>query len=134
MSLEASIAELTAAVRALTDVLLNPVQPQVISTPVEPIYSMTPAELSAEVKRQEEEIVAGQVPLTKAEIVGTEDLDSRNDEPLTYDDVKKATIALSAKSKAAAVTLLADYGVKKATELPQEQWARYVAQAKQLAA
>lgn len=134
MSLEASIAELTAAVRALTDVLLNPVQPQVISTPVEPIYSMTPAEISAEVARQEAIINAvheASGPLEPEALA--QEVPAEPVTP-TYDDVKKATIALSAKSKAEAVKLLGDYGVKKATELPQDSWAAYIAEAEILAA
>lgn len=128
MSLEASIAELTAAVRALTDVLLNPVQPQVISTPVE----------VAHVEEVKEEIAAidaaiAEEPDAFEEQQAPAELDAEN-ESFTYEDVKKATIALSAKSKAEAVKLLADYGVKKATELPLEAWNRYVAEAKARAA
>lgn len=122
MSLEASIAELTAAVRALTDVLFNPVQPQVISTPVEIEKAEKLSEL-IEKAIQDEYSQLNALQEVPAEPV-----------TLTYDDVKRATIALSAKSKVDAVELLADYGVKKATELPPEAWDRYVAEAKARAA
>lgn len=122
MSLEASIAELTLAVRALTDVLLNPVQ--VISTPVE----------VANVEEVKEEIAAIDAAIAEEPDAFEEQQVPAEPVTLNYDDVKKATIALSAKSKAEAVKLLGDYGVKKATELPQDSWAAYVAEAQILAA
>jgi hypothetical protein len=46
--------------------------------------------------------------------------------PVTYDDVKKVTIAVSKISKDKAVAGLAEFGVASAKQLIEAQWAAYV--------
>lgn len=45
---------------------------------------------------------------------------------VTYEDVKRATIEVSKKSKDKAVAALARFGVTTAKALPQDQWFHYV--------
>jgi hypothetical protein len=54
--------------------------------------------------------------------------------PVTYDDVKKATNALSAaKGRDVTIATLAMFNVQKATQLLEAQWAEYVAYATKVA-
>ncbi len=47
--------------------------------------------------------------------------------PVTYDDVKKATNALSAAlGREVTIGALSRFGVKRATEMDEGQWAEYI--------
>jgi hypothetical protein len=119
MSLEAKIAELTSAVQALTHVLLNPVDKEV----AEAAQVFDPAnqvEIVEVIDAHAEEIRAAvdEDAATEAAQPAVE---------VTYDDVKKATNNLSAaKGKEVTIGVLARFGVKRATELTQEQWSPYI--------
>jgi hypothetical protein len=56
----------------------------------------------------------------------TSEPSSSESPPVTYDDVKRATNAVSKISRDKAVTGLARFGVMSATKLPERSWAEYI--------
>lgn len=139
--LEESIAELTKAVLALT-YALN----QAYAAPV-PVASHAPKSFTAEIEKEIGKTIDA---MAKAASEGIEEREAvkkvegvPNEKPKTttatsqpsesesaavsYDDVKKATNALSAaKGRDATIAVLSRFGVKKATELDAAQWADYI--------
>jgi hypothetical protein len=101
--LENHIQELTLAVKALTARLENVSTPSVAKT----VDVSTPKEPIVQEKKEE----------------------PASESSATYEDVKRVTIKLSSIEKAAAVELLAAFGCQRATQLKEEQWGAYIAQA-----
>jgi len=74
--------------------------------------------------------VVAEQPTTQEEktITATSQPSESESAPVTYDDVKKATNALSAaKGRDVTIDALSRFGVKRATELDEGQWADYIA-------
>ena len=75
-------------------------------------------------------------PATKKEVpnaetksspaTSTSEPSSLESPPVTYDDVKRATNAVSKISRDKAVAGLARFGVTSATKLPEQRWAEYI--------
>jgi hypothetical protein len=135
--LETRIEELTAAVRELIEVFTivkseAAKAPEVVKEPKE--TKKPSRNTGAEVKESsppsvaatETEVPNEQQP-TITDISPTSESESA---PVTYDDVKKATNALSAaKGRDVTIDALSRFGVKRATELDEGQWADYIAYA-----
>jgi hypothetical protein len=120
--LEQRIEELTAAVKALTEVFTlvkaeaesKPQQARVITKGI--LAGATIVEELPNAKSEE----TPQSTSPASEPTETESA------PVTYDDVKKVTIAVSKISKDKAVAGLAEFGVASAKQLVEAQWAAYV--------
>ena len=119
--LEVRIEELTKAVRDLTEVLKN----------------RPPAPSPLVIKDATQMCSAGASPvltvnglpnaLPKSEPTpGTSQASSTESDPVTYEDVKRITIAVGAKDKPKAVAALARFGVTSAKGLKEDQWGEYV--------
>lgn len=120
--LETRIEELTAAVRALTEVLKNH---PAASSPI----------VTREVVTLKEEAPNAKIGETKSQpTTSTSPTSSSESAPVTYDDVKRATNAVSKISRDKAVAGLACFGVASATKLPENRWAEYVAYMTRVAA
>jgi hypothetical protein len=144
--LEESIAELTAAVKALTQMLNN--HPAVAGTPhaiatlglgdspIAPVSKDNEVIKKREKKIVEEEIAEAKKPETSSESTTDTSPPSENESaPVTYDDVKKATNSLSAaKGRDATIAALAKFEVTRATQLVEAQWREYIAYAEKVIA
>jgi hypothetical protein len=122
MSLEAKIAELTLAVQALTIALRGAVAAAPVAAAGEDVKAATaedtkPAKEEPAVKNESSTQKSGEQSASTQE---------QSSPALTYDDVKKATNNLSAaKGKEVTIAALSRFGVKRATELTEAQWAEY---------
>lgn len=120
--LEQRIEELTAAVKALTEVFTlvkaeaesKPQQARVITKGI-----LAGATIVEEIPNAKSE----ETPQTTSP---TSEPTESESAPVTYDDVKKVTIALSKISKDRAVAALAKFGVTSAKQLVEAQWQEYV--------
>ena len=122
--LETRIEELTAAVKALTEMMSVRVTsqptPEVVKEPkakkeVAKVVEAAPEE-PAEVPNEKQPTTTDTSPPSEPESA-----------PVTYDDVKKATNAFSAsQGRDATIEALARFDVKRATELDATQWADYI--------
>jgi hypothetical protein len=128
MSLESVIAENTAAIRELIEAIKNGVPTtaaQVAAVATEAKADKpekAKAEKKAEAPKREAEEQSAATPEQKAGDAAAE---------VTEADVKEVTIALGKAGKRdALVAKLEEYGVPRATALPEEQWAEYVAWAR----
>lgn len=96
----------------------------------------------AETQNVEREIAEAKVPNEKPQdsqkskpTTDTSKPSSPESPAVTYDDVKKATNAVSAKlGREKAIAGLARFGVQSATKLTEEQWPEYVAYMTRVAA
>jgi predicted membrane-bound mannosyltransferase len=127
--LETRIEELTAAVRELTAVLAaHPVAAHPVAA--NPVVVKEPKGKKPQVK---EDPIAEQTSAPDSQSASTPTTDTSQPSesesaPVTYDDVKKATNALSAaKGRDVTIDALSRFGVKRATELDEGQWADYIA-------
>lgn len=111
--LEVRIEELTKAVRDLIDVMHN--QQGVI------LMAMRPTD-KLKVDAEAPNVSTKSVPT-----LDTSQTSSPESDEVSYDDVKRITIAVSAKDRAKAVAALARFGVTSATGLKEDQWGEYVA-------
>ncbi len=132
--LEQRIEELTAAVKELTFALAKSGnfdvpnmnkwrgtndEPQIAAS--KPLKEETPAKV---------EPIAEEAP----NVSPTSEPSELESAPVSYDDVKKATNALSAaKGRDVTIATLAMFNVQKATQLVEAQWAEYVAYATKVA-
>lgn len=128
MSLEQSIQDLTVAVQALTGVIVSA---RAVSQAVENVQ-LPEALKEPKTKKETTKVVAEAPPEAPNEKQPTTTDTSPSTEsesaPVTYDDVKKATNALSAaKGRDVTIDALSRFGVKRATELDEGQWADYIA-------
>lgn len=130
--LETRIEELTAAIRELIAVF-PVVRTLSVSHDSEvthlirdvPIDSFI-AEQKAVVKKSKKETPPAEA--TAPTTTDTSQPTESESAPVTYDDVKKATNALSAaKGRDVTIDTLSRFGVKRATELDAGQWADYIA-------
>lgn len=116
--LETKIAELTAAVDALRKVIGNMQAPgPVVAKEVE-------GDMAAHTIRPSDE-----VPNEKQKSENTSSTSQTSapeSKPVTYDDVKRATNAVSEISREKAIAGLARFGVSSATKLTEQQWPGYV--------
>ncbi len=139
MSLEQSIQDLTAAVKVLTATIMasTAVAPEVVKeTEVTHLVRDVPLEQFVEEQKSVIKKPKKEAPPTEPIAKTTTDT-SPPSEPesaaVTYDDVKKATNALSAaKGRDATIAVLSRFGVKRATELDEGQWADYIAYAEKV--
>ena len=114
--LEVRIEELTKAVRDLIDVMHN--QQGVI------LMAMRPTD---KLKVDAEGPNAASEKQKSVPTLDTSQTSSPESDAVGYDDVKRITIAVSAKDKAKAVAALARFGVTSAKGLKEDQWGEYVA-------
>lgn len=131
--LETRIAELTAAIEALTKATGGMQVPAPAERP-----KVTAAEVSAErdanggtmMDAKERAIKAKEeVPNAKPkseDTSSTSQTSAPESAPVTYDDVKRATTAVSKISREKAIAGLARFGVQSATKLAEGQWPGYV--------
>jgi hypothetical protein len=144
--LETRIEELTSAVKALTEMMsvrvtLQPAPVDVMAhnakvledqnraTALTPSQSRDMQEYEAPKKPKKPKKETAKTPEPVAQtITDTSPLSESESAPVTYDDVKKATNALStAKGRDVTIDALSRFGVKRATELDEVQWADYIA-------
>jgi hypothetical protein len=133
--LETRIAELTAAVEALTKAIGGMQAPAAIEKH-EP-RSVVPEKKSADVAEQKAKPVptATESEQPKSETTSsTSQASSPESKPVTYDDVKRATNAVSKISREKAIAGLARFGVTGAMKLTEQQWPEYIAYMTQVAA
>lgn len=142
MSLEAKIEELSRSVTLLTgDVqlltaALKPFLEHLAANRQAPIV-MSPVEILEENKRaaiieEAHDDVSNESSTPES---GSQSEPEPQTSPLTYDDVKRATNALSAaKGKEVTIAALAHFGVTRATQLVEAQWGEYIAYCKKAAA
>jgi hypothetical protein len=129
--LETRIEELTAAVKALTEAL-NKSRSDVSAVKEDAAVAK---ESKAKKPQAKEEPIAEQpsAPDLSTASTTTTDISPASESesaPVTYDDVKRATNALSAaKGRDVTIDALSRFGVKRATELDEGQWADYIAYA-----
>jgi hypothetical protein len=136
--LETRIEELTAVVKALTAVLAaHPVATNPVV--VKDYEDFKPKAESGVIKKREKEIVKAEIEdAKKLEVKPKTTTDTSlssepKSAPVCYDDVKRATNALSAaKGREITIDTLSRFGVKRATELDEAQWADYIAYAKEM--
>lgn len=134
--LETRIEELTAAVKSLTEMMsvriTSQPAPEVVKEPKAKketkiisegtvlktiMGEKTFAEHDAEIPNDQQPTTTDTSPPSESESA-----------PVTYDDVKKATNALSAaKGRDVTIDALSRFGVKRATELDEGQWVDYIA-------
>lgn len=87
------------------------------------------AEAKAEKAKANAEAVAAAEAKAAAEAAKTKTVVVTEDGVLTLAEVSPIVVALAKKDRAAAVSLLGEYGAKKATELKPEDYAEFVAKA-----
>jgi hypothetical protein len=121
--LETRIEELTAAITLLTAALAVhgiATAPEVVKEPKAKkplVEGGQSAGVVSEVPNEKQQNTTDTSPSSEPESA-----------PVTYDDVKKATNALSAaKGRDVTIDTLSRFGVKRATELDEGQWADYIA-------
>ncbi len=124
MSLEAKIDALTSAVLGLTYAMnQHPVaaSPVVVREPGERLVFADKVELPVLHATVE---IPNEKPKTAIDTSPPSEPESK---AVSYDDVKKATNALSAaKGRDTTIAVLSRFGVKKATELDAAQWDDYI--------
>lgn len=134
MSLEQSIQDLTVAVKALTEVVMSARAvsqaaeqvklPEGLKDPKAKKETAKAVDVAPEVPNGQQQTTTNTSPSSEPESA-----------PVTYDDVKKATNALSAaKGREVTVDTLSRFGVKRATELDEGQWADYISYAEKVTA
>jgi hypothetical protein len=122
MSLEEALNANTKAVLELTAALLaKPQQPILAADEVSPGTVEKFAAAALEHPNVHPSEMPPQITSPTSEPTETESA------PVTYDDVKKVTIAVSKISKDKAVAGLAHFGVTSAKQLIESQWLTYVA-------
>lgn len=129
MSLESVIAENTAAIRELIEAIKNGVPTTAAQVAAVAAEAKADKPEKAKVEKKaapkpeaEAEEQSAATPEQKAEDAAVE---------VTEAEVKEVTIALGKSGKRdALVAKLEEYGVPRATALPEEQWAEYVAWAR----
>lgn len=129
--LETHIQELTAAVRELTKLLdrFSPTQGLTGSNVPEVVKETKPKKETVKAVEPAPEIPNEKQPTT----TDTSQPSESESAPVTYDDVKKVTNALSAaKGRDTTIAVLSRFGVKKATELDEAQWADYIEHAQKV--
>jgi hypothetical protein len=130
--LEQRIEELTAAVKALTEVFTivkeqGAAKIEAAAKPREQVAVLKPENVKA---LKTAATVAEEAP----NVSPTSEPSEPESAPVSYDDVKKATNALSAaKGRDVTIATLAVFNVQKATQLVEAQWADYVAYATKVA-
>jgi len=144
MSLEQSIQELTDAVKLLTARLpqLSPAESEQMAQAKAEVIKQTEAIELIEAdkivtvgieKRATEKAKVKKPETTSKTTTDTSPISGPESAPVSYDDVKKATNALSAaKGREVTIDTLSRFGVKRATELDAAQWADYIAYAKEM--
>lgn len=123
MSLEAKIDALTSAVLGLTYAMNQHKETESKkSAPAETALAEPAA------KKTKEPVAPSEVPNEKPKTTTDTSPPSEPEfKAVSYDDVKKATNALSAaKGRDVTIAVLSRFGVKKATELDAAQWADYI--------
>jgi hypothetical protein len=128
--LEQKIELLTAAVEALTKVI----SVNVVAAGKE--YATAPTiKEKKDGKTTRSEVVEIEDPNEKSQTTSdTSQSSAPESEPVTYDDVKRATNAVSKISRDKAIAGLARFGVASATKLAEAQWPEYVAYMTRVAA
>jgi hypothetical protein len=123
--LEESIAELTKAVLALT-YALNQHKAMITPITVKESVLLEPADFKAATALGLE--VRAEVPNEKLNTtIDTSPPSESESAAVSYDDVKKATNALSAaKGRDTTIAALAHFGVDRATQLVEAQWEDYI--------
>ena len=122
--LEQKIELLTAAVEALTKAIGGMQAPGPATN-----KEARQAEMVAEIA------VKAEVPNEKSQTISdTSQSSAPESEPVTYDDVKRATNAVSKISRDKAIAGLQRFGVASATKLTEAQWSEYVAYMTRVAA
>jgi hypothetical protein len=109
--LETRIAELTAAVEALTKAIGG-------------MNAPGPDSILRELKGAPEKEVPN-VKQKSEDTSSTSQTSAPESKPVTYDDVKRATNAVSKISREKAIAGLARFGVQSATKLAEGQWSGY---------
>jgi hypothetical protein len=123
--LETRIAELTAAVEALTKAIGGMEAPG-------PVSASLPPEVVAELKAINKDAPNDK---PKSETTSsTSQASSPGSVTVTYDDVKRATNAVSKISREKAIAGLARFGVSSAMKLTEQQWPEYIAYMTKVAA
>ena len=129
--LEQRIEELTAAVKALTEVFTlvkaeaeSKQEPASKKSPS--AASNTGPDAASETAPAHAEQPSTQEAETPQTTSPTSEPTEPESAPVTYDDVKKVTIALSKISKDQAIGALAKFGVASAKQLVEAQWGNYV--------
>lgn len=74
-----------------------------------------------------EDAEAPNVSTKSVPTLDTSQTSSPESDAVSYDDVRRITIAMSAKDKAKTVAALARFGVASAKSLEKHQWSEYVA-------
>jgi hypothetical protein len=118
--LEQDIQELTAAVKALIAAIGGMQAPGPIVTK-EVKEDMT----AHDIKVAEDPNVEPE-PTKSEDTLGTSQTSAPESRPVSYDDVKRATNAVSKISREKAIAGLARFGVSSATKLTEQQWPGYV--------
>ena len=134
--LETRIAELTAAVEALTKaqsaVLSALVQNTaalgwVSASPGTEVHNFDREKMTSTITEKVVEVKIVPNETKKSETASsTSQASSPGSAPVTYDDVKRATNAVSKISREKAIAGLARFGVSSATKLTEQQWPGYV--------
>jgi len=130
--LEESINALTAAVLALTYAMNQRASQDPVAASLDDIK---PAIKEPKAKKVEPVAQVPNVPTPSATATDTSPSSEPESAPVSYDDVKKATNALSAaKGRDVTIDALSRFGVKRATELDEGQWADYISYANRVTA
>lgn len=128
MSLEATIASNTEAVRALTELLSRLNVPALVTTSAQPAQPAGNAQAST--RARSTTTPAPTPPTVEAAPAAAPEPKDEPCAPVDYEQVKRALIALTAaQGREAVVDLLARYGVKTAKELKPDVYASIVAEA-----
>lgn len=131
--LEVRIEELTKAIRDLIDVIHNQ-RALTYQDAVKPLPSGSPERTAENIQREIDEAKAPNASTKSEPTPDTSPTSLTESKPVTYEDVKRITIAVSAKDKPKAVAALARFGVTSAKGLKEGQWGEYVAYMQKVAA
>ena len=72
-------------------------------------------------------------PATQTEAAAAEPAaESPSEEPATLELLTKETTALATRNRPALIALLGEYGVQRASNIPEAQWAEYIAKVRAL--
>ncbi len=134
--LEQRIEELTVAVKALTEVMARGAVSNA-EVALAKLEKKSPKDAATASKPETSASGTPQSSGSQGEapnVSPTSEPSELESAPVSYDDVKKATNALSAaKGRDVTIATLAVFNVQKATQLVEAQWADYVAYATKVA-
>ena len=134
MSIEQLITENTASIKALTAALADLMQH--LSGAADTPINKEPPPPAGVTKAPRETVADSPEPMTPVETTAKQEAPDKpkkepKGDPVTYDDVKAATLALhKTVGRDAVLEILTKYGVDNATKLDKKQWAAYIADCK----